>query len=724
MEKFSLSVFTQRDYPFNFVYYDILKKYELISPRFKIVRVIFNGDDWGLMLLEEHFSSSFYAFNELKETPIFRMTNENDFDIIMKSKKIKNGVKNLSDIIKWQGKFETKIYNNKIISKKTNIPDLKTNLNLINFFKTIQEEIYFQHLNNENNLIDYLNIKNFARSMAIMLMFGDNHSTMNNNSRYYINPYTLKIEPILTDIAHSQVNEEYIKNLISDFEGSFYSSLFKIDLFQNIYYQTLLDLQKNHVLIDNRLNEICNKFGKNCFNEIEKNLLKNNLNFLIKAGNNIFSQNEDKNDLDKKLNFSTKNELNLIKKKIHFRSYFDGSIDLINLTSEFININRIKLTKNEKCNEDCNFEKSYNILVDPSLLTKPNKITFNIDHKLDNYDLLEIFYSDENSRNFSVAEKIEKKNFSFEKFNDDYLNDKNDILISDGDNLIIKKNTYNIFNPIIIPEGKNLVIEPGTILYMSKNTYIFILNGNLKILGDKKNNIIIQSKNDEIWNGIFVRSENKDLSKSIIKHALIKNYSYFDNSLIQLTGGINFYNTKVNIQNLDLANILAEDGLNIVNSNFFINNLNVDKSISDAVDIDFSEGNIKNSKFSNIDGDALDFSGSKSDISKVTIDGVKDKAISAGEKSIITLKDIDISNSSIGIASKDSSKLFGENVTLINCILHDYAVFKKKSFFSEGFIELNNSKGCDKELVEENSFLSVNGNVFKGRKIDIKKEYY
>ena len=128
------------------------------------------------------------------------MTNENDFEITQKSKKINDNIENLKDIIRWQGKFETKIYNEKKISKKTNIPNLETNLNLISFFKTIQEESYSHTISNSDKLVNYLNIDKFAKALAITLAFGDNHSLVNTNSRYYINPYTIEIEPILTDL--------------------------------------------------------------------------------------------------------------------------------------------------------------------------------------------------------------------------------------------------------------------------------------------------------------------------------------------------------------------------------------------------------------------------------------------------------------------------------------------------------------------------------------------
>ena len=80
-----------------------------MSPRYEIIQTSVNGENWGLMLLEEQFSD-LYAFNKLKEVPIFKMTNENDFLIYTIAQ---DKIKNISDVVRWQGKLETKIYNEK-----------------------------------------------------------------------------------------------------------------------------------------------------------------------------------------------------------------------------------------------------------------------------------------------------------------------------------------------------------------------------------------------------------------------------------------------------------------------------------------------------------------------------------------------------------------------------------------------------------------------------------
>ena len=211
--------------------------------------------------------------------------------------------------------------------------------------------------------------------------------------------------------------------------------------------------------------------------------------------------------------------------------------------------------------------------------------------------------------------------------------------------------------------------------------------------------------------------------ESKINNVEISNIDFFDNSLIQLTGGINFYNSKVSINNSKFTNSISEDAINLINSNFEINNIEIFNTKSDAIDFDFSSGNINEATFKNISGDGLDFSGSKVNLSNINLNKVEDKGISAGEKSSINLYNLNISDAKIGIASKDSSSVIGEKISLKNCVWYDFASYKKKSYFKGGYMNLKKVSGCNKSMAQNKSLLIVNDSKIKTRKINIKDLY-
>ena len=111
-----------------------------------------------------------------------------------------------------------------------------------------------------------------------------------------------------------------------------------------------------------------------------------------------------------------------------------------------------------------------------------------------------------------------------------------------------------------------------------------------------------------------------------------KNYSNNLNN-IRIFGAINFFDTKVEIKNMNFKNLSSEDSLNIINSSFDVRNLNFENINSDAIDIDFSNGRISEVNLKNIGNDALDFSGSEVIINNINSSFVADKVISSGENS-------------------------------------------------------------------------------------------
>lgn len=724
MNEFSISIFTERDFPYNYVISDILKEYNILAPRYETVNIFLNGDDWGLMLLEEQFSDSFYAENRIKEAPIFKMTNENDFAIsVIAGKKIDN----IDDIIKWQGKLETKIYNEDNILKKTNIPNKKTNESLVSIFKNFQEIVALEDKDYLSSLNNHINVDSFAKIVAITKIFGDNHTTLSTNSRYYLNPYDLKIEPILTDPLHSDLSL-WIQHSFFGTYNILYKNLFNLEKFQNKYSKTLIDINNNFFKIENKFNNICKSFGKNCQNLVELNILKKNINFLINQDKKIFYNTSNKEvKITKASKFNTKNIENINKKKINLRVFDDGEIFIDNLTSEKLNIKSASFKDENNCKKDCKKitkKIDINLRIKPSTYNNLNTQKIKINFNQENYRFLEIKYTDENKKIYTLTERIEQSHLKKTNFFKSVKIKLNQNFLKKNNDYILKQGNYIINEPIIIPSGYNFIVQAGTILKMSKDTYIMLENGSIKLNGNIEKPIVITSlEKDSKWNGIYIKSDLSNKDSSIVEYTNISNFSYFDNGKIQLTGGLNFINSNLKISNSNIEDSFSEDAINLVNTKFNIISSKINNSISDGIDIDFGKGEIINSSFYNIKGDAIDLSGSDVILKNIIADNVYDKAISAGEKTKLIIDNLEISSSGIGIASKDSSEVYGSNIKISKCKLFDFAVFQKKSYFSGAFLEVNNVSSCNLPLIQKGSELNIDGKKLNGKIINIKELY-
>lgn len=717
MNEFSISVFSERDFPYNYIISNTMREYNILVPRYKNINVFFNGENWGLMLVEEQFSESFYAVNKIKEAPIFKMTNENDFEIdAIWSLKINN----TADITKWQGKLETEVYNENKILKTTNIPEKRTNESLVSIFKNLQEVVALNEKKYLLSLNKYINIESFAKVVAITSVFGDHHSFLPNNARYYLNPYNLKIEPIMTDSVHTGINENFLKQY-----GVLYKNLFHLKIFQNTYLETIKDIDKNFYKIENKVKEVCKNFGKNCQNLVELDVLRKNINILVDLDRDIFQKMHTQDSKLTKINkFDTKNIQNINKKKINLRAFDDGEIFIDNLTSEKLNIKSVLLKEEVICKDKCKkIVRKINQDIKPSSYEKVATHRIKITLDQNNYKFLEIKYVDENDQPYSLTERIEQSYLKKENFFKIKQAEINKNISIKNKDYIIKQGTHIIEKPIIIPPGYNLIINEGTTLKMSENAYIFVENGLVKFKGKIDSPINIGSlKNNSKWKGIYVNSNLID-DNSIINYVDISNISYFDNGKIQLTGGLNFINSNVEITNSKLENSFSEDGINIVNSYFNIKFSHFTNSSSDAIDIDFGIGEISNTSFYDIKGDAIDLSGSEVSLKNIVAENIYDKAISAGEETYLIIEDLEISSSGIGIASKDSSRVFGKNIKISKCKLYDLAVFQKKSYFSSAYLEINNLSSCNLPLIQEGSEVNIDGKKLIGDIFNAKELY-
>ena len=158
-------------------------------------------------------------------------------------------------------------------------------------------------------------------------------------------------------------------------------------------------------------------------------------------------------------------------------------------------------------------------------------------------------------------------------------------------------------------------------------------------------------------------------------------------------------NIKIN-NSIFYNNSIGDDVINFVHSNVYMKNNKIFNCNMDCIDFDYSSGLINNSQILNAKNDLLDFMGSEVYLENLTLKNSGDKAISAGERSIINLKNSLVANSILGIASKDGSKVLALNTKVIDNEL-GLSVYRKNLRYSNtGFIELQNSTLNNKKNIK------------------------
>ena len=156
-----------------------------------------------------------------------------------------------------------------------------------------------------------------------------------------------------------------------------------------------------------------------------------------------------------------------------------------------------------------------------------------------------------------------------------------------------------------------------------------------------------------------------------------------------LTGCLSFVNINLKNISINASDSGCEDSINLINASGHIRNIKIYNAKSDALDIDFSNIKIDEIYVNNAINDCVDLSSGKYEFGKLDLSKCNDKALSVGEKSTLTLSNLLVSDTNIGISSKDSSITSVDNAYIKGTEVC-FEVKRKKQEFSGGVININN----------------------------------
>lgn len=667
MEKFSIQDPWERSFLNEWVFYNLCKEFNLISPRYFFLKIYFNGENKGIFNLEENFSKEMIEHNRRRESVIIRFSEERD----ILSKILYNNHVNTLDSDKIIEFHESKnILKSDILKKEFEYANYNLNA-------------YFE---NKLELEDVFDIRQWSSFLSIIELTSAYHALKYGNLRLYYNPVTMLIEPIAYD---AEINEDlltgknYFNNLDFDYWQIpfFIRDMLKNDKFYKSYISQLRKLidenylneffEKNNDFIDNQIKIINSDFNYSFYNmEFVKHFLKRNKNIknILNNDNEIYSY-----LYDNKLYL--KNNSNH-----HLQIYKINNLKLSDKNSVIIYKNNTLMVPLKSNLEINNLEINYSILGDSKELNK------------------EIYLTEKSTKKRNNFYDIEVKNSN-----------------SLDKNLLIENNEL-FSNNLVVQEGETLEIQKGSKIFLSNGANIYIF-GNLNINGTKDKPVVIECESD-----CWFYANYADLN---INYTEFINFNEPKKFAPSVTGAITINRSSLNLRNSEITADNSEDSINIFDSNFYISDLKIFDAANDSVDIDFSDGAIKNLYIFNSGNDGIDFSNSTVDIENIVINDAKDKCISIGEESTVKIISMSINNCYIGIAIKDSSKLEINGNLNSNANEYDIATYIKKNIFGSSEIKINTSNLPKLNILsEEGSELFINGDKFKNNSLNTYNQLY
>ena len=131
-------------------------------------------------------------------------------------------------------------------------------------------------------------------------------------------------------------------------------------------------------------------------------------------------------------------------------------------------------------------------------------------------------------------------------------------------------------------------------------------------------------------------------------------------------------------------NSVGDDALHISYSTGEVSHCKFENTAFDALDMDIVQVTVSDSQFFNIGNDALDIMTSKVAINNVSIEGAGDKCYSLGEDSEVTIRHSQLYNCHTGIAVKDQSTAYIENLKFGEIQDSAIALYQKNPRYGAG----------------------------------------
>ena len=646
-KEFSLQKPNSRQFPYDYSYQSTLSALGNITSAHKFVHLYVNGRSWGIMNLEEHMTKEFLEKQKRKESIIIKFGDETKWAYNTQA------ADPYPHYILANGAFTVNVFQGGEYLGDSRYRKLLTYIT--------KKQLHYN--------LELYDSKSMLNSYIASTLWAQWHNLLDTNHRYYLNPYTLKLESIGAD-------QSGFKPLV-DFNSIGFAQL-------PIQFSKVLRSLKDNDDLNDRLSliigEVKNPYHftySSKFFPLDQPL---NIDILSKNTNEFLLNQQyylSPTPVDHRgylfsypsLKFSLPSiqQASDLPQHVYFNHYEDGTIEIFNLLPDEVTITDIYVEGMKVGHKKINYKiPGYRQPLEPTLISSPFKGVYN-----ERVVVLSSYkgFKRETKNRYTLSSERVHNPLSAQNFK------CSDFCKADKKNYIFKKGLSLIEQPMVI--NGDVVLQPGTHLSFSPNAYL-IINGSLLSKGTANSPVLMDASSD-YWKGLYVFNASK---QSILEHTKIRNLSALEDGILQLTGAITFYNSEVDLNNVIISDVIAEDAINIVHSKYRMKDVSIFDAASDAFDSDFSDGAITDSSFKNIAGDGIDFSGSKATIKNVNISSIGDKGISAGEQSTILISNALIENVVSGVVSKDNSNVILEDSKITNFQSYGVMSFIKKDFYS------------------------------------------
>ncbi|MGB0918824.1 MAG: CotH kinase family protein, partial [Flavobacteriales bacterium] len=581
-----------------------LQKEGVLTTMYAFLPVEMNEKQLGLYAFEEHFEKQLLESQDRREGVILKFDEELFWQGIL----LKNRDNIHHHLPNYQASFARPFGKKKISKSKSLTSQLVLGNNLLEMYRNMNPDLPL-----------YLDVDRYARYLALLTLTNSHaHSAEWHNQRWYVNPVTARLEPVVFDISDGFFPDEgqnrfFEKLMEMDVKVAqptreyLHALVFKNESFQN-QYLAHLERMISTAYLDSAMNEISSEIER-----VDHALGQEYPNVRVEKGVLFDNVEKLKEHLPMFKNW-LKNDLPLLQPDtVNRRPNLHPTISPFIPVKVYEQGNNAYVIENNGGHQVTVFGYESKETKDTVLL--PSELKIGVTHwqqdraELQLTEKARFIYYRITASDFSGKASIFKwpvpRNHSPRvSLRAKQVGNQPQFLTIENGIYKIKKGSHVISELLYIPSNSKLVVQAGTELVF-KATGGILSESPIELIGSKDKPIVIQSEslNNQ---GLTVLQTN---TESVLKHVQFQSMNSLSFEGWVLTGGVNFYESDVVLEHCSIDNGRSEDALNIIRSNFELNSCQIKSSFSDGFDSDFSKGTVVNCRFEAIGNDAVDFSG-------------------------------------------------------------------------------------------------------------------
>ncbi len=201
MTEFSLQSPERRGNLNEWLFHQVLARENVLCPRYDFIYLVLNGEDWGTYAVEEHFAKELLESQGHREGPILRFDESGMWDARVAALRD-------SAFPYMQIPFQEAATVKPFKQKRT-----LADTTLSQEFR-IANQLMQQYRDGSAAPSELFDLSLVAKQYALVDLFQAYHSLIWHNRRFYYNPVTSKLEPVVFDAFTGEENDSYIEGPI------------------------------------------------------------------------------------------------------------------------------------------------------------------------------------------------------------------------------------------------------------------------------------------------------------------------------------------------------------------------------------------------------------------------------------------------------------------------------------------------------------------------------